>query len=300
VRAGGRRPPKPGAGFVGRAGGPVRAALCLFALGLAAPGAAAQALNLGATDSKLPIEIFADQGIEWQQDGLVFLARGNARAVRGDVEVLADELRAFYRNTGGGTEIWRLDAAGSVRIRSPSETAYGNSAVYDVDSAVLVLTGGKPRLVTANEELTAERQIEYWEQKQMAVARGNALAKREDKSLSADVLAAYFRKDAAGKSRIYRVDAFDRVRIVTPEETAVAERGVYNVDSGVATLAGSVRITRVGNVIDGCSAEYNMNTGVSKMFACKPTAGGTRRVHGLIQPAEAKKAREPAATGKEK
>ena len=78
--------------------------------------AQAQSLNFGSGDT--PIEIDADNGIEWQQDGLVFVARGNARAIRGDVSVLADELRAYYRQTNdGSTEIWRLDAIGTVRIK---------------------------------------------------------------------------------------------------------------------------------------------------------------------------------------
>jgi hypothetical protein len=42
----------------------------------------AQSLNFGGGASDLPIEIYADDGIEWQQENLVFLSRGNARAVR--------------------------------------------------------------------------------------------------------------------------------------------------------------------------------------------------------------------------
>ena len=45
-------------------------------------GALAQKLNFGSGDSDQPIEIFADNGIEWQQENLIFLARGNAFAVR--------------------------------------------------------------------------------------------------------------------------------------------------------------------------------------------------------------------------
>ena len=55
-----------------------------------AGSAAAQNLNFGDTTSDLPIEVQADEGIEWQQDGQVFLARGNARATRGEVSVHAD------------------------------------------------------------------------------------------------------------------------------------------------------------------------------------------------------------------
>jgi len=249
----------------------------------ARPGSA-QSLNFGAGNS--PIDIVADDGIEWQQDKLVFVARGNARAVRGNVEVNADELQAFYREAGkGATEIWRLDAIGHVRISSGEGTAYGSHAVYNVDAGILTVTGNNLRLVSGSDLLTAVGQLEYWEKKQMAVARGKAVATRDKKTLNADVLAAYFRKDRHGDTKIYRVDAFDHVQIDTDRDRAVSDRGVYNVESGIATLTGSVKIIRDSNVLQGCSAEVNLNTGVSRLQSC--AQGGTR-VEGTILPTKKK------------
>jgi len=261
----------------------VAGALALFLI-LPGAGAQAQALNFGG-NSDQPIEIFADNGIEWQQENLIFLARGNARAVRGPVTVFADELRAYYReNPDGGTDIWRLDATGKVRIKTQGETAFGKKAVYQIDNGILVLSGGKVRLVTATDEITADKQIEYWEKKQMAVARGNAFAVRENKRLKADVLAAYFRVDKKGENKLYRVDAFDRVKIVTDNNTATSNRGVYNVESGIATLTGSVKLVRGRNVLTGCSAEVNLNSGVSKIFSCPASPGGTKkRAQGVLR-----------------
>lgn len=282
----GRRPAKAPGSRTGRLCSAILSALAATAVACVAH---AQSLNFGDTGSKTPVEIFADQGIEWQQDLSVIVARGNARAVRGEVEVTGDALRAYYREGASGNEIWRLDAEGSVKIASTTETGFGERAVYDVDNAVLVLTGGKVRLVTATDEITADKQIEYWEKKQMAVARGNAVATREDKRLWADILVAYVRDDKAGKSKVVRIDAFDRVKIVTAQETATGDRGVYNVESGIATLTGSVKIAKGPNVLDGCSAEVNLNTGISKLFGCSATQPGSKRVYGVIQPGEVKK-----------
>jgi len=235
----------------------------------------AQGLNFGKGDSDAPIEVYADDGIEWQQDSLTFLARGNARAIRGEVTVYGDELRAFYRKLpDGGTEIWRLDVTSNVRIVTPGETAYGDKGVYDVDNAILVLTGKDVRLLTPSDEVIADQQIEYWERKQMAVARGNAQVFSDEKNLKADVIVAYFKKNKAGKSAVHRVEAFDNVAIKTVKEEATSQRGVYNVESGIAVLTGSVKIAQDGNQLDGCKAEVNMNTGVSKMFSCANKAGG--------------------------
>ncbi len=264
------------------------AGLGLVSLLIAGP-VLAQSLSVISGGANNPIEIFAEDGIEWQQENQLFLARGNARAVRGAVEVRADVLTAHYRETpDGGTDIWRLHADGGVRISSPGEKAYGEKGVFDVDNGILVLSGGRVRLVTKDDEITAERQLEYWEKKQMVVARGNASAVRGDKRLRADVLAAYFREDKNGKSAIYRVEAFDDVRIKTAKDDATADRAVYNVQSGIATLTGSVKIIRGRNQLRGCRAEINLNTGISKLFSCGPPGSGGEPVRGVIQPVKKK------------
>ena len=71
-----------------------------------------------------PIQIEADDGIEWQRANQLYVARGNARARQGSVTVEGDELIAFYRpNAAGENEIYRIDANGNVRIISENEVA---------------------------------------------------------------------------------------------------------------------------------------------------------------------------------
>jgi len=243
----------------------------------------AQSLNIASGgENGGPVEIFADDGIEWQQEQNIFIARGNAKAVRGEVEVVSDVLKAYYRETAGNTEIWRLDAEGSVEIRSPSETAFGDLAIYDVINGVLVIRGEDVRFVAGADTITARDQIEYWEVKQIAVARGDAVAVRGDKTLKAEVLVAHFNRDAGGSTDIHRVDAYDHVTIVSAQETATADRGVYQVGTGIATLTGAVKITRGQNVLTGCRAQVNLNTGISKFFACEEPSG--QRVQGVLLP----------------
>ncbi|WNK00431.1 LptA/OstA family protein [Thalassospiraceae bacterium LMO-JJ14] len=257
--------------------------VCMTAL-LNTPDALAQSLSLGGVAGDQPIEVYAQDGIEWQQDGNLFVARGDARAVRGEVEVLSDELRAHYRETASGqSEVWRLDALGNVRIVSNSETAYGDRAIYNADQKVLVVDGKSPRLVSGQDTLSASQQLEYWELKKYAVARGDAVASRDKKKVFADVLVAHLRPDDKGNTRVYRVDAYDNVRIRTERETATGDRGVYNVESGIATLTGRVRLVRDDNVLRGCRAQVNLNTGISQLFACSSDQG-TGRVQGSFIP----------------
>ncbi len=254
----------------------------LLAAVLLAGQAGAQGLDLRGQGQDVVIE--AENGIEWHQQDKIFLARGNAKAIRGEVTVLADTLRAYYREKpDGGTDIWRLDAEGNVRIESPGEKASGDLAVYEVEKGVLVLTGKNGvRFQAGDDVVTAKKQLEYWDKKDMAVARGSARAHRDDKDLWADVLVAHFRKDKAGRSEVYRIEAFDSVRIETPKDRVDADRGVYNVKSGIATVSGRVKIQRDKNVLNGCRAEVNLNTSVSRLFGCEGGSGA--RVSGTLQP----------------
>src|ERR1700756_4859709 len=162
------------------------------------PGAAAQGLSLSGVSEDRPIEVSADHGIEWQQDAKVYIARGNAIAKRGTTEVHADTLTAHYRpskGAGGETEVYRLDADGHVMIKSPTQTVVGDQAVYDVDQQIGIVTGKTLKLTTPSDVVTARDSFEWYDAKQVAVARGDAVAVRETKRLRGDVLTAHMTKE---------------------------------------------------------------------------------------------------------
>ena len=173
-----------------------------------------------------PISITAKEGIELRQEQRQVIARGDARAVRQNVTVVADRLTAFYRPKSGapaqpaqsvveatdtgGNEIYRVQAEGGVRIFTPTDQAQGDRAVYDLDQAVLVMTGRALKLTTPNDVLTARDSLEYYPQKHMAVARGNAVVVTNDgRRVAADTLVAYTarRTSHAGTTAEYRRSA---------------------------------------------------------------------------------------------
>jgi lipopolysaccharide export system protein LptA len=251
--------------------------LCILAAGaalaLAAPAPAA-AQGLSALQSgEGPLEITADQGIEWRRNEKLYIARGNARAARGALELHADALTAHYRDTAkGGTEVYRIDADGHVRIVSPGET-------------VLVwLRGRDLRLETERDLVRARDSLEYWERQRVAVARGDAVAVRGDKEIRADVLTAYFRPDAEGRLEMSTVKADGNVRISTPTEFARGAAGVYYVKEQLATLTGAVKITRGESQLNGEYAEVDLESGVSRLLGAAPGQPGDTRVRGLLVP----------------
>ena len=229
--------------------------------------ALAQSLDLATGKSDQPIEITADNGIEWQRDNQVMIATGKAKASRGNAHIEADTLRAYYqKGSEGGSSLSRLDAVGRVKITSPTQLITGDTGVYDLEQAVLVVSGKKVTLVSGKDKITATQQMEYYEKKDMAVARQNATANHDGKVLRANTLVALFFKDKRGKSQVSRVQAFENVRVLTKTESIWANKGIYDVTSGIVTLNGNVRITRDGNQLNGDSAVINLNTGISKLL----------------------------------
>jgi lipopolysaccharide export system protein LptA len=264
----------------------------------------AQDLDLGSNTGTTaqPIQITANQGIEWRQADQEVIATGDAKAVRGAVTVQADELVAHYRKKAGaaasstpakpsdpqdildsgGTELYQLDAIGHVHIFTATNNAYGDQAVYSMDNAVLVLTGHKLKLTTPSDVVTAHDSIEYYSVKREAVARGAALIVTNDgRSIAADILIGYLApadtttaddSSTANDSlvqagQLKKVEAIGHVTIKTTADTATGETGVYLPQTGVARLGGNVHIIQGQNMLTGSDALVNMKTGVATLLA---------------------------------
>ena len=259
-------------------------ALAMLAAGFMSPNhASAQLLEQAGDDEPVTVEV--EQGIEWIRDAKMYVARGNAVAIRGKVTVRADMLTALYREKEtGGTEIHRLEATGSAIIETLNDRATADRAVYDLDQQVVVLLGDALRFENGQDVITARDSLEYWEARRLAVARGDAMAVRDGQRIQADVLTAYFEAVEGGGNRIARVDATGGVVITTPQEVARGQEGVYNALEEKVTLSGDVRITRAENQLNGERAVVDLRTGISRLLPSDGTGG---RVKGLFIPGAA-------------
>jgi lipopolysaccharide export system protein LptA len=73
--------------------------------------------------------------------------------------------------------------------------------------------------------------------------------------------------------------------VTTANEIARGADGVYNVDTGLATLSGGVTITRGDNELRGQYGVVDLNNNVSRLLSALPgTSGASTPVQGMIQP----------------
>ena len=303
----------------------LRLAVLLLGAGLALLPAGLARAQLGPTDNGVPINIQADNGIEWQQNQQLYIARGNAVGTRGPATIKADTLIAHYRkasgpnaaNTDNNSEIYRIEADGNVVITRDARTVVGDHADYDMDQGIGIVTGKALKMTTATDVITAKDALEWYDQKQIAIARGDAVAVRQGgRTIKADTLTSYMVKvppqqaSAPGQtakpapppvktaaatlgsqppssqgdeSKINRIDAQGHVVVVNGPDIGRGDYGVYNAVTDICTLLGNVTVTRGTDVVTGQYAVMDMKTNISRIMPASTLPGSTRqRVQGLF------------------
>jgi lipopolysaccharide export system protein LptA len=118
---------------------PMRFALVLALLASAPVHAQAlKGLNVNG-----PVDVDADR-IEVQDRADRAIFSGNVRVRQGGLSLDAGRLTVAYVGgiSGGGPQIQRLDASGGVTVRSASETARGDFAIYDLNRRLITMLGG--------------------------------------------------------------------------------------------------------------------------------------------------------------
>ena len=91
-------------------------------------------------DTDAPLDVAADR-IEVQDRADRAIFSGNVDVRQGSLRLNSSRLTVAYSNSGG-IEIRRLEASGGVTLRSPSETAQSQFAIYDLDQRLVTMIGG--------------------------------------------------------------------------------------------------------------------------------------------------------------
>ena len=239
-----------------------------------------------------PVEISADNSLEWLQEEKQYIANGNVIVVQGNSKIFCDRLVADYRENKetGNTEIWQLTAYDNVNLKNEDSRAQGDKAVYNIDTGLSIITGNHLKLVMPEQTITASERMEYNTNKGVAKAIGNAKIIRSTDILSANIITANFSKDKNGKQILKTANASNGVTIKTSDETITGNDGVYNAITNIVEIKGNVKVVRGPNTLEGARAEVNLTTSVSKMFG-KPNDG--KRVKGVFFPGSKTKVTAP-------
>lgn len=120
---------------------PMVALASLTAMTLGAGHASAQegVSALKGHDSRAPIDLSADRAeAQDRVDRAIFA--GNVIVRQGSLTLRTARLTLAYASQDG-IDINRIDASGGVTVTSPSETAKGDFAVYDLEDGLITMVG---------------------------------------------------------------------------------------------------------------------------------------------------------------
>lgn len=91
-------------------------------------------------DSSAPVDVGADR-IEVQDRANRAIFSGNVQARQGSMTLNSARLTVVYVN-GRDVQIQRLEASGGVTLRTPTETARSQFAIYDLGRGLVTMIGG--------------------------------------------------------------------------------------------------------------------------------------------------------------
>jgi len=111
-------------------------------------------------------------------------------------------------------------------------------------------------------DLSADR-AEAQDRADRAIFSGNVVVKQGELTLrTARLTVAYASQNGID---INRIDASGGVTVVSPSETATGDFGVYDLDQGLITLVGDVRLERGGSFLSGGRLTIDLDTGRAVM-----------------------------------
>lgn len=102
----------------------------------------------GAFNSNAPVDVDAGR-IEVQDRADRAIFSGGVTATQGNLRMTSARLTVAYNNNNG-VNVERLEASGGVTLRTPTETAQGNFAIYDVDRRLVTMIGNVRLVQGAN------------------------------------------------------------------------------------------------------------------------------------------------------
>ena len=127
-----------------------------------------------------PVEIYAEQGIEWHKNDNKYLAIGNAIAKSGKMSVNSDRIEAFYEESdNSGMDIKLVKAHRNVVVTDENlKIVGGKLAEYNLRKDYFSIFGKNLILTSQENKLESNKKMEYWRTKGVAIASGKAKAQK--------------------------------------------------------------------------------------------------------------------------
>lgn len=215
-----------------------------------------------------PVEIYAEQGIEWHKNDNKYLAIGNAIAKSGKMSVNSDRIEAFYEESdNSGMDIKLVKAHRNVVVTDENlKIVGGKLAEYNLRKDYFSIFGKNLILTSQENKLESKNKMEYWRTKGVAIASGKAKAQKGNEfKIEAEKLVWYLNENDK-KIDVKKIFGFENVSIYSNNEVAFSDKALYNKETGICKLFGNVKLQKGDSFLTGDYAEVDLNKGISKLL----------------------------------
>jgi len=235
-------------------------------------------------DADKPIEIFADEGIEWHKNKQKYVAVGNAKALSGSLSLESDKIEAFYNEKeSSNMNIKEVKALKNVIVKdNKMKITGGDYAEYNISKDYFLITGKNIILTSESNVLRSKEKLEYWRQKNIAIATGKAEAKKDNEFIVSAEKLVWYLKETDKKTKVKKLLGFKNVSIKTNNEVAFSDKAIYNNDTEICKLFGNVKLQRGESFLLGEYAEVDLKRGISKLLPAPGNSLNENKVRALI------------------
>ena len=231
-----------------------------------------------------PIEIFADDGIEWHKNKSKYVALGNAKALSGTLSVESDKIEAFYKeDNSSNMNITEVRAKKNVIVQDKKmKITGGEYAEYKILKDYFLINGKNIILTSEKNILKSNKKLEYWRSKNIAIATGKAKAKKDNEFIVLADKLVWYLQEKNQKTTVKKLLGFDNVSIKTNNEVAFSDKAIYNNETEICKLFGNVKLQRGESFLMGEYAEVDLRSGISKLLPAPGNKFNENKVKALI------------------
>ena len=231
-----------------------------------------------------PIEIFADNGIEWHKNKNKYVALGNAKALSGTLSLESDRIEAFYEeNDSSSMNITEVRAKRNVVVQDKKmKITGGEYAEYKILKDYFLINGRNIILTSEKNTLKSNKKLEYWRTKNIAIATGKAEAKKDNEFVVLADKLVWYLQEKNQKTAVKKLLGFKNVSIKTNNEVAFGDKAIYNNETEICKLYGNVKLQRGESFLIGEYAEVDLRSGISKLLPASGNKLNENKVKALI------------------
>ena len=231
-----------------------------------------------------PIEIFADDGIEWHKNKSKYVALGNAKALSGTLSLESDRIEAYYKEEDSSNmNITEVRAKKNVIVQDKKmKITGGEYAEYKILRDYFLINGKNIILTSEKNTLKSNKKLEYWRSKNIAIATGSAEAKKDNEFVVLADKLVWYLQERNQKTTVKKLLGFNNVSIKTNNEVAFSDKAIYNNETEICKLYGNVKLQRGESFLIGEYAEVDLRSGISKLLPAPGTKLNENRVRALI------------------